>query len=323
MAKRRLGVAVLFPRAVATQIDTLRLGLGDGSRDRIPPHLTLVPPVNVREDRMDDALAALRRAAAATPPFVLRLGPVATFHPKSPVLYLDVGGDVDAVHALRDAVFVEPLARELTWPFVPHVTVADEAAPERIEAAVAALADFELEVTVTGVHLLEEGPGRVWSPIADAPFGRPAVVGRGPLEVKLTDHDSLPPDASDFARREWTAYDDQTYGADWAPSIPFAVVARRAGDVVGVASGRTVGTWAFVDQLIVAADVRGQGVGSRVLDAVERACAARGCDRIDLTAFVGEGAEAFYRGRGWSEVARIPNERWNRDTVRLRLDLRL
>lgn len=321
MAKRRLGVALLFPPAAAAQIDALRLGIGDGARDRIPPHLTLVPPVNVRDDQMDGALAALTGAATATRPFVVRLGPVATFHPASPVLFLEVSGDVAAVHALRDAVFVEPLARPLTWPFLPHVTVAAEAPPERIEAALVALAGFEVEVTIGRVHLLEEGPGRVWTPIADAPFGKAAVVGRGPMEVELTDHDALAPDAAAFARREWSAYDDETYGADWSPSVPYAVVARRAGEVVGVASGRTVGRWGFVDQLIVAAAARGEGVGSRVLEAVERVCAARGCDRIDLSAFVGEPAEAFYRSRGWTEVARIPNERWNRDTIRLRHQL--
>ncbi|HUS62318.1 MAG TPA: GNAT family N-acetyltransferase [Acidimicrobiales bacterium] len=321
MAKRRLGVAVLFPSPVAAAVDALRQALGDGALGRIPAHLTLVPPVNVREDRMDDALAVLRSAAAALSPFSLDLGPVASFHPDNPVLYLEVGGDGGALRALRDGVFVEPLARPLTWPFVPHVTVADEASPERIAAAVVALADVSMSCVVTRVHVLEQAPDRVWTVIADAPLGRPSVVGRGPMQVELSRHDALPPDAAALAHREWVAYDDETYGGDWAPSVPFAVVARRAGEVVGAASGRTVGSWAFVDEVIVAAEARGQGIGSRVLDEVERLCASRGCDRIDLTAFVGERAEAFYRGRGWSEVARIPNERWNRDTVRLRLVL--
>ena len=50
---------------------------------------------------------------------------------------LRVGGPgLESLQALRDRVFREPLARSLTWPFVPHVTVADEMAPDRIEAAV-------------------------------------------------------------------------------------------------------------------------------------------------------------------------------------------
>ncbi len=50
----------------------------------MPAHLTLVPPVNVREDRLGEALAVLRRAAAATRSLTLTLGPPATFLPDNP-----------------------------------------------------------------------------------------------------------------------------------------------------------------------------------------------------------------------------------------------
>ncbi|MDQ1402032.1 MAG: hypothetical protein QOG03_348, partial [Actinomycetota bacterium] len=71
----RLGVALLIPNPLAAEIDGLRRALGDGGLDRIPPHLTLVPPVNVREDRLSDALAVLRNAGTGTRPFILELGP--------------------------------------------------------------------------------------------------------------------------------------------------------------------------------------------------------------------------------------------------------
>ena len=45
------------------------------------------------------------------------------------MLYLPVGGDLDAVDDLRRRVWEPPLTRTLTWPFVPHVTLADDAAP--------------------------------------------------------------------------------------------------------------------------------------------------------------------------------------------------
>ena len=80
--------------------------------------MTLVPPVNVSVARIPEALALLRRAAASTEPFELTLGPVTSFRPDSPTLYLAVGGDdpdVAALHRLRDAVFEAPLHRELAW----------------------------------------------------------------------------------------------------------------------------------------------------------------------------------------------------------------
>ena len=92
MTKRRLGVALLVPPPLDVEIDGLRRAVGDGALGRIPAHLTLVPPVNVREDRLDDAVAVLRRAAAAAAPFEVDLGPPATFLPINPVLYLALAG---------------------------------------------------------------------------------------------------------------------------------------------------------------------------------------------------------------------------------------
>lgn len=177
MPRRRLGVALLVPPPVATEIDGLRRALGDGALGRIPAHLTLVPPVNVPADGLPGALELLRAAAKATRPLNLRLGPAATFDPVTPVVYLAVGGDVEALRALRDRVFVPPLERPLTHPFVPHVTVADDMDPDRIPAAVEALADYVADMHIDALHLLEEGRGRIWRPIADAPFTRRWVPG--------------------------------------------------------------------------------------------------------------------------------------------------
>lgn len=172
MAKCRLGVALLLPVDLAAEVDGLRRGLGDGALGRIPPHITLVPPVNVREDRLDEAFAVLRRAAATTPCLPVTLGPPATFLPDNPVVYLQVGGELAPLRTLRDAVFVEPLARPLTWDWVPHVTIADDAAPERIAATLVALQDYVVEASFDGVHLLRENPGRIWEPVANALFTR-------------------------------------------------------------------------------------------------------------------------------------------------------
>lgn len=172
MAKCRLGVALLLPADLAAEVDSLRRALGDGALARIPPHITLVPPVNVREEQLDEAFAILRRAAATTPPLSVTLGPPATFLPDNPVIYLQVGGDVAPLRTLRDAVFVEPLDRPLTWPWVPHVTIAEDAAPERISAALVALGDYVVEATFDSMHLLRENPGRIWEPVANALFTR-------------------------------------------------------------------------------------------------------------------------------------------------------
>src|SRR5438874_11818875 len=106
---------MLVPAPFAAAVDTLRIAVGDGARHRIPPHLTLVPPVNVRDEHVEDAVDRLRAAASVIGPLRVTLGPPQTFLPDNPVLYLGVsGGDVADLRHLRDLVFQPPLERDLS-----------------------------------------------------------------------------------------------------------------------------------------------------------------------------------------------------------------
>jgi 2'-5' RNA ligase len=255
----RLGVALLLPPPFDAEVDGLRRAAGDGALGRIPAHLTLVPPVNVREDRLGEALAVLRAAAAATQPFTIALGPPATFLPDNPTLHLAVPGD-GPVRALRDRVFVDPLARTLTWPFVPHVTLADEAAPDRIRAALIALADYRADVPFARVHLLREGPGRIWAPIADAAFAAPAVIGRGGLPLELTVTERLDPEAAALGDAE-----------------PLVITARSDGEVAGHAEGWCSRGGARLAAVVVNPDYEHLEVGRHLVAAFRSEAAARGC----------------------------------------------
>ena len=292
----RVSVALLVPDRLAGEVDGLRRALDDGALGRIRPHITLVPPVNVPEDRLAEALAVLRSAAAAvTQPLRLALGPVATFLPVNPVVYLQVGdgGAVERLRALRDAVFSEPLARPLTWPWVPHVTLAGEVEPARIDAALLALSGYRAIARFDRVDLLREGPGRVWEPVADAAFDVPAVVGRGGLPLELTVSDRLDPEAAALV-----------LGA----GRPFAVTACRDGQVVGSAVGTAGGTEAgegVLWSIVVGEEQRRQGIGSHLVAAVVSLAADRGCTSIvaaGAPASVGELA-GFLRRLGWVDDA--------------------
>lgn len=319
MPKRRLGVVLLVPPPAAAEVDGLRRALGDGALGRIPSHLTLVPPVNVRDDDVPDALAVLRAAAARTRPFTVHLGPPATFLPVNPVVYLAVDGEgADDVRRLRDAVFREPLERPLTWSFVPHVTVADEADPDRITAALGALRDYEVDVTFDRVHLLEEGEGRTWRPIADVPFEAPAVIGRGGLELELQRSATLDDEAARWSARAWDTYRRGEYGEDSVgDEAPFAVTARRGDAVVGTATGELRRDDAYLARLVVAAEERGTGVGSHLLAAVEALAAERGCTRLTLRTQAEGTARRFYEARGWRVYARLERWRAGRDFVQM------
>lgn len=325
MPRLRLGVALLVPRPVAGEIDVLRRACGDQAVERIAPHLTLVPPVNVREDRVDDALRVLRSAAAATRPITVTLGPPTTFLPTNPVLYLTVGGEVEAVRTLRDRVFVEPLARSLTWEFHPHVTVVDGAEPERLDAAVTALAGYRAEVTFGRLHLLQERRDetgvRVWHPIADVALGAPAVVGRGGLELELVLSEQLGPDARGFEQREWAAASPE--GGRDARRRGLAVTARREGRVVGAARGWTSGPGAQLDDLIVSGAHPREGIGTHLVAAFVSEAVERGCQLVRTRAEAGGPAVGFWRRLGWVvEASFDADAALGCDTVQLRRDLR-
>jgi 2'-5' RNA ligase len=249
--RRRLGVAVVLDPPEAGEVDGLRRALGDPSLGRIPPHVTLVPPVNVRRDDLPEALALLRDSAASVPPRIeLTIGRVSTFLPVNPVAYLSVGGDLDALARLRDHVFRGPLARALSWPWVPHVTLADGVPEERIRAALEALQQYAAVARADRVVLLEEGPGRAWSPLADAGLGPAVRVGTGGLPLVLS---------------RGRLVDPRLAAPPPAPSLvaPVAITAYREGEPVGYARA-TVDARGPATVVHVRDEYRGQGIGSHL-----------------------------------------------------------
>jgi 2'-5' RNA ligase len=283
--RRRLGVVLLLPQAVALEVDGLRRACSDPALGRIPPHLTLVPPVNVRGEDVDAALAVVRAAAAAQPPLELTLGPVGTFLPDSPVLRLGVGGpDVERLHGLRAALLTGPLEREMTWPFVPHVTLADGMAEERIHAAVAALAGWSASVEVPTVHVLEQGEDRVWTPIAEAPLGGTVLVGRGSLPLELSTTTLLGADATALAPR------------------PLVITARSVGAVVGVAIALVTGEVATLAWVQVDPARRGLGIGRRLLLVLEAALVEAGARSVVAHADTSTPVHALLQGVGYVPV---------------------
>jgi 2'-5' RNA ligase len=324
--RSRLGVALLLPSPASIEVDALRRAVGVADTTRIAPHLTLVPPVNVREVDIGGALDVLRAAAAAHRPIRLELGPVTSFAPISPTLHLEVGGDLDAVRSLRDAVFTSPLERPLTHAFVPHVTLIEES--DRIDDAVSALRDYRCEVIVEQVHLLEEvrredDGQRMWRPIADARLGgRPAVIGRGGLELELSTSQLLPPDAMAWKEASWRDLDVERYGRPMPAGVPIAIVARRDGRIVATADGEAAPTGeAYLAGLIVSADLRNEGIGAHVVAAFASEAAEAGSTFLALRTEAGGRSQPFYERLGFRVGYVLPEWRNGRDFVQMRKDL--
>jgi 2'-5' RNA ligase len=311
-------VALLLDPPLAHEVDGLRRALGDPSLGRVAPHLTLVPPVNVRDELLPAALARLREAAASRPrPLRLTLGPVGTFWPDNPVLYLDVGGELPALRQLRTAVFGPPLERSLSWAWVPHVTLSDTADEGRIAAAVAALDHYASVADFDRLVLLEQHRGRKWLPIADAALGPPIVVGTGGLPVAISRSRIVDPEAGHMlgqaglpstrdatgnrgatGNRDVTAVETGGEGLCHSvpPFYPIVLTARRESKVAGVAVAWRAGDGTHV-AAVVAPGVRRQGVGGHLLAHLESALRA---EEWPGQAAHAHGPPGFYRARsGW------------------------
>jgi GNAT superfamily N-acetyltransferase len=100
---------------------------------------------------------------------------------------------------------------------------------------------------------------------------------------------------------------------------PLGVFLRDGGTVVAGLAGETYAGWLFVRYLWVSAALRGQGVGSHLLQAAEARAVARGCHAVWLDTFSFQAPE-FYRRLGYAPFATLE---WSPQHARIFLHKRL
>jgi 2'-5' RNA ligase len=168
-----IGVAIPIPDPFGAQLQRMRAALGDPMAHAIPTHITLVPPTEVGGGpaalaEIDDHLSSI---AATERPFGIRLRGTATFRPVSPVVFVALAEGIGGCERLQDRVMSGPLARELEFPYHPHVTVAHHLPEEVMDQAYKDLAGYEAAFEVRGFSLYEHGADGVWRPRRHFGFG--------------------------------------------------------------------------------------------------------------------------------------------------------
>lgn len=312
----------MIPGPAAVEIDALRRALSSTEIDRIAPHLTLVPPVNVPAAEIPGACDLLRSVAGDFAPIAVDLGPPTSFLPVNPVCYLGVSGEpemLEAVSALPARLATGPLApppARRERPFVPHVTLNARMDPAGIAAAVTTLEGYRVHVVFERATLLEyiAAEGR-WRDICDAPFRLPALRGRGGVEIELSFSRHLDPVVEEWSRRAWAQFSQSQYSQDVRPDEPFALTARVNGVVAGVAEGEVRGVTCHLARLMVSPEWRSAGIGTQLLKATETHAVEWGCVRARLEALAGSRAEGYYLGRGYEIVGRLLRWREEHDFV--------
>lgn len=168
-----IGVAVAIPEPYGGELQARREALGDPLARSIPTHITLLPPTPVDAGELDRVEEHLRKVAEAERSFEIHLRGTGTFSPVSPVVFVSVALGISDCERIEQAVRSGPLARETTFPYHPHVTVAHDLPQDALERAFDELAGYDVRFPVWGFSLYEHGPDRVWRPQRDFAFGQP------------------------------------------------------------------------------------------------------------------------------------------------------
>ncbi|OON74404.1 2'-5' RNA ligase family protein [Streptomyces tsukubensis] len=168
-----LGVSIAVPEPYGSLLQERRAGFGDPAAHGIPTHITLLPPTEADSSALAAIETHLSEVAASGRPFPMRLEGTGTFRPVSPVVYVTVAEGADACAWLQKQVrdASGPVARELLFPYHPHVTVAHSIAEEAMDRAYDELSDFTAEWACTGFSLYEQGSDGVWRRLRTFFFG--------------------------------------------------------------------------------------------------------------------------------------------------------
>ncbi|GAB2754615.1 2'-5' RNA ligase family protein [Sinomonas soli] len=164
-----VGVILGFPDTVAQELRAWRASFGDRMAEVIPAHITLVTTTETSD--WGAAARHVRAVAARAQPFTVRLRGTGTFRPVSPVVYVKVDEGFEECVSLHRELQRGPLARTLPFPYHPHVTVAHDLPPERLDEAQNGLESYSASFTVGSMGLYEHDADGFWQLREELKFG--------------------------------------------------------------------------------------------------------------------------------------------------------
>jgi 2'-5' RNA ligase len=166
-----LGVMIPVPPPHASVLTGWRRRVGDPQAERVPPHVTLLPPTRVSRDDIPAVRTHLAKAAEAAAPFQMHLFGSGTFRPTSPVVFIQVANGIANCEMLERSIRSGPLARDLDFAYHPHVTVAQDVPDAALDEAYTGLGSFVARFSVDRFSLLERSEEGHWSDLGDYPLG--------------------------------------------------------------------------------------------------------------------------------------------------------
>ncbi|MEV6707478.1 2'-5' RNA ligase family protein [Micromonospora wenchangensis] len=166
----QIGIAVDIPEPWGGLLTRRRMQTGDPQV--VPAHVTLLGPTEIPLAALEAVEAHLAEVAATHLPFTLHLRGTGTFRPVTQVVFVAVAAGISECELLAAAISAAPhLHRELRFPYHPHVTVAQDVAPEALDRAYEDLADFSAMFEVEGFTLFSHSGATRWQPRRDFRLG--------------------------------------------------------------------------------------------------------------------------------------------------------
>ena len=143
-----LGIVIPVPEPWAQVFVDWRTKVGDPQATLVPPHVTLLPPTEVPAGDRVTISGHLAQVARNHPPFDMHLYGTGTFRPVSEVVFVAVARGIGNCELIANDVRSGPLARSLSFPYHPHVTIAHDVPPDMLEMAYSGLAELSAEFRV-------------------------------------------------------------------------------------------------------------------------------------------------------------------------------
>lgn len=148
-----LGIVIAVPEPWNTAITQIREDSGDPMARKVPPHITVMPPIAVDQEQREEVFEHLRQVAAGHLPFRLTLRGGGTFEPVSPVAFLNVVEGASDCTQLAEDVRSGPLNYPQRFPYHPHVTLAQNVDSPAISRMLSVVEDFEASWMVQGFRV--------------------------------------------------------------------------------------------------------------------------------------------------------------------------
>jgi len=133
MQKPRYALVAYLKNPAGEFVENLRRELHP-DLPHLAAHLTILPPRTLHGPE-SDALQVLERICSREEPFSVTLGPVETFVPVTPTVFIRVDGDASRMCELHSKLNVGELQFNEEWPYIPHLTIAKMSAEQQAETA--------------------------------------------------------------------------------------------------------------------------------------------------------------------------------------------